>query len=836
MGKRVKKYIKSASCLMFSVAFAVSGVSCKKNDPQTESETGYTLWSAPTTEKILQDVDMAEYEAVSTEAQLSVDTAKNEYESAQVLITANTAVQNYTVSVSDLVCEENDSVYSKDNISVFNMKYCNMTSSWNEGTRVGWYPDAILPFEKAVEAQENKVSEGKNQSVYFSFNTPDTQATGVYTGTVTLTVDGEENEIPVSVRVRNVTVNEEVHNKSFFLTHWYTYLGEYDSTQATLDKYTKALFEYRLAPATLVVDTAYKQEDADFYAEKAYELCANEKCSTIGIPTNKSSSGIAKGVMTMYIKALALKSIETDYDLISKCYVYGIDEPIQNGALEKTKAFAATFYSQRDEAKEYFLNNKDEILANNPFCSAQFYDELVEAIDNIRFITTTKWAEEYVDYVDIWCPHFNTFESGEATGLYDNEDKMWFYGCLTPKAPYPTYHVDDTLLSARMVGWLQSIYNVEGNLYWAVNNFARYESDSGYSYLDEYYDNPNHFNYVPGEGFLFYPGKKYNVDGPIASIRLEAIRDGYEEYELFYNLQKQYENTSQQIGVPFSANNTIEALASGLYTGMKVTADTQSFASAREQLLSLAEFSQSGVCFTDYVDNGEGNIQYSVYIPDGVNVEVAGLTKQAEQSVSGGKILTYVADMTKEGAASIAEFSTSVNGETVSVQFKLSGKVVKVEGEKLQGLFTGSVVEEETVLVDASSVNGESGKLLQISLTAATESARARITISNEDVIKAFDKTTDKAVFNWYYAGTDDLKLNVYVKQKQSTYPRELGAQITLKTGANTVSLEGISTINWEKNGDIEYIFFEIGELNQPARNDLYLKNIVVYKMQEETE
>lgn len=838
MRKQIKKCAKRAICLLFSVSVAVSSASCagcnNTDGPQTEA-TSYTLWSAPTTEKILRDVDAAEYQDVRTEAQLSVDTAKNEYESAQVLITANAAVESYTVSVSDLVCAENDSVYSKENISVYNMKYCHMTSSWNEGTRVGWYPDAILPFENAVAAKENKVAQGDNQSVYFSFNTPETQAAGTYTGTVTLTVDGEENSIPVSVRVRNVAVNETVHNKSFFLTHWYTYLGEYDSTQATLDKYTKALYDYRIAPATLVVDTAYKQEDADFYAEKAYELCANEKCSTIGIPTNKSTEGIPSGVLTMYVKSLALKSIETGYDLISKCYVYGIDEPIQNSALEKTKAFAATFNAQRDEAKDYFLGNKEAILAENSSCSSEFYDEIVEAIGNIRYVTTTKYAEEYEGYVDIWCPHFNTFEAGEAAGVYDNEDKMWFYGCLTPKAPYPTYHIDDTLLSARMVGWLQSIYNVEGNLYWAVNNYARYESGTGYSYLDEYYDNPNHFNYVPGEGFLFYPGKKYNVDGPIASIRLEAIRDGYEEYELFYDLQEQYETASQNIGVDFNANTTIEALATGLYTGMKVTATTQSFASARSQLLTLSEFSQSGVCFTNYADDGEGKIEYSLYIPEDVTVDVQGLTKTDELNVNGGKIVTYVADMTKSDAASKAVFSTSLNGETVSVAFNLSGKVEKFENEQLQGLFTGSVVADETALVDALAVNGDSGKLLQISLTAASASARARLVITKQEIVSAFDKTTDKAVLNWYYAGSDDLKINVYLKQKNATYPRELGTQVTLKPGANTISLEGISTMNWDKNGDVEYIFFEVGEFNQQARKDLYLKNIVVYKVQEET-
>ena len=34
-----------------------------------------------------------------------------------------------------------------------------------------------------------------------------------------------------------------------------------------------------------------------------------------------------------------------------------------------------------------------------------------------------------------------------------------------------------------------------------------------------------------GDGYLFYPGAKYGADYPFASMRLEAIRDGLEEYE-----------------------------------------------------------------------------------------------------------------------------------------------------------------------------------------------------------------------------------------------------------------------------------------------------------------
>ena len=209
-----KSFAVAFACLVF--AYHAAACSGSSEEPSDESAEGYSLWGVAATEKILRDVDDAEYEDIKTEAKLTVDTAKNEYEAAQVIVSADGEVEEYTVELSDLTLVGGEETYSKDNISVYHMKYVNVTNTWNEGSRVGWYPDCVLPFAAAVTAGENKVSAGENQSVYFTFDTPETQTAGTYTGSVKLTVDGEVNTIPVSVRVRNTTVNEAPQVKSIF--------------------------------------------------------------------------------------------------------------------------------------------------------------------------------------------------------------------------------------------------------------------------------------------------------------------------------------------------------------------------------------------------------------------------------------------------------------------------------------------------------------------------------------------------------------------------------------------------------------------------------------------
>ena len=226
MKEKPIKLFKKGSALALAFLMAMSVTACKSESETDDTPTGYEIWGAPTAEKILRNEAASKYESIRTEAKISIDTARNEYEAAQVIISAIGEVEEYTVEVSDLQLVGGDETYAKENISVYNMKYLNVEKTWNEEGRIGWYPDGLLPFDVAVEYEENCVSAGNNQSVYFSFNTSETQTAGTYTGSVTLTVDGEENEIPVSLRVRDLEVNEKNHVKTNFRTSMY-YRGEY---------------------------------------------------------------------------------------------------------------------------------------------------------------------------------------------------------------------------------------------------------------------------------------------------------------------------------------------------------------------------------------------------------------------------------------------------------------------------------------------------------------------------------------------------------------------------------------------------------------------------------
>ena len=827
-----RKFRIQGLCLCL-ILFAVFCFGCNKNrNPGGEAALGFEVWGAPSTEKILQNLGTDYYSDIKESAGLTIDSAKNDYENDQIIISAKTKVKSYTVELFDLTHTDGQSVFKKENISVYNYGYANVTVPSCDGAPSGWYPDMILPFDKAVEAGENKVEAGNNQGIFFSFYTPADQKAGTYNGKVVLTVDGNKIDVPVTLRVRATEISSVVHSKTRFSIIWHYFLGEYDSSQHMLDQYTEMLLDYYVSPGQFMREVTFTEENAKYYAEKAYEFGSRDSCSTIVIP--KSNSGT--DMFATYIKEIAYKGLENNYNLIKKCYALGPDEPAVHNNLSGMKEFAETFKQGIDIAVKYMGNadNKLAYLSEHSGVDPELYDEVVNSISGIRYVTSIAYRDDYEPYVDIWCPLFHNFEPGYELGQYDDETELWFYGAISPRTPYPSYHISNTQINTRMLGWLQSIYNVSGNLYWAADHYSI--SGAGQSgFLDEYYGtNPYHYPRFDGEGYLVYPGAKYGIDGPIPTIRLDAIRDGYEEYEIMYALKEAYASVSEKTGIALDGNDVIKDIASSLYSGMKVSATEKTFAKARGQLLSLSEFTNSGACFVSHTDDGEGTIRYELYIPDGVTVDTDGLKIIEEKSVVGGKIFTYEV-INGDGIKMKAVFKTTVDGIEVAFERNLPGTSEVINADELMGKFDGTIDNDNSLLVDGNTIGAGEGQYYKIAMTQT--GVRHNVRISAPDLISKFTAKTDKAAFTFFYTGDEELSVEVYVKYKNKTYPQTIASRaFVFEPGQqNTITWENISGLSWDTLGDVEYVTFYFGTENaQVANEDVYVKNMTVYYVRED--
>ena len=84
----------------------------------------------------------------------------------------------------------------------------------------------------------------------------------------------------------------------------------------------------------------------------------------------------------------------------------------------------------------------------------------------------------------------------------------------------------------------QKLYNVDGFLYYSVNDWYEMGENQGLNSKHEVSDFPYD---VYGNGVLVYCGAPFGEYGPVGCLRLECVRDGIEDYEYLTMLAEQYD-------------------------------------------------------------------------------------------------------------------------------------------------------------------------------------------------------------------------------------------------------------------------------------------------------
>ena len=139
-----------------------------------------------------------------------------------------------------------------------------------------------------------------------------------------------------------------------------------------------------------------------------------------------------------------------------------------------------------------------------------------------------------------------------------------------------------------MITYMQYDYRVSGSLFWCTNYAMRIYSDNDTRPRD-YWDDPLTWFNVNGDGYLTYPGKKYNMSTPISTIRLEAIREAQEDYELFWMLEQEVEKYNTANGTSIDARDVYREYFADLYDGVIVDLDSTKFVNKRVDFLGFME-------------------------------------------------------------------------------------------------------------------------------------------------------------------------------------------------------------------------------------------------------
>ncbi len=843
-------YLKKIIVLLLSVIFTLSTfVGC--TNESTEKQTDAIVWTMSNNEKILRD-EVELYKEFHGNTEINVFAGKNEKESWQFTITTfNRKVSEYTVEVNDLN-SENGNTFSKSNIELFNQKYYLVGSANDYYTKTGLYPDALLPFDAAVKYGENNVEAGKNQSVLVRFDVPENQEAGLYQGSIKVTVDGSDFYLPVKLTVYDTTISEEVHSRSSFSVTYAMEKGEFDYSMDKKMDYLEFLAEYFVSGSDIFnMNTPienYTEDGIRLWINYYKELYNNPKVSTLKFPilraklqeytmrdgthvkeADKTKKIVVtdKGRSQPVLNALLKACVEDNKNYISKLYFRGLDEPNLVGSVSSLEVISDSYLEIVEEGEKYIsrLKNSENDL---------FIEEIIETLKNVPIITTYFDIQTFSQPIN-YCPSFDWCTTEANINKYiqaSHNNEMWWYGCNNPAAPLPTYHVDDSLIAAKVLSWMQYDYGVTGNLYWAVDNW--HSNGQRWDFYDA--------NTIPekemGEGLLLYPGEPYGLDTPVASVRLEAIRDGLEEYEILYAIDQKY----KAIDTNYSVDNIYNYLAQTMYSGVEIVRDIKTYETSRKALYELSQLSSVANFGITNVEIVDGTYKVELFADSACEIKSNGtvLTAQSDN----GSVKKYVDYITLGNNVNGFNYSATINGKTYGFEWKLGSNSDKYSAEQLENMpKKSSYIETDMELFNEIKLGTEIGltdtaKYLQLGIAGNTSGDEQRFNLEN-DVIKSINEDVSKVVLEIYYMPANPSEkryINIGAKYEKRTYLGGVVIPLTtryLEAGMNIIEIN-TATTPWQQSGALQFFEISYSQNNATYREsveDVYLKSItIMYK------
>ncbi len=130
-------------------------------------------------------------------------------------------------------------------------------------------------------------------------------------------------------------------------------------------------------------------------------------------------------------------------------------------------------------------------------------------------------------FVKLWnigAPHY--WANLEHVRTLKSQNKTLYFYSGTPA-------VRENLVKAVMWGWNGFKYEADGICFWNATDWGDWDTDAP---AEDPYTNAG--GRYQGFSMIFYPGSKFGFDGPIPSVRLKAMRRGFQDYEYLRFLER----------------------------------------------------------------------------------------------------------------------------------------------------------------------------------------------------------------------------------------------------------------------------------------------------------
>lgn len=391
-----------------------------------------------------------------------------------------------------------------------------------------FYPDIAVPLELH---QSFDIVANLNQSIWTDIYIPKEAPSGLYTGTVTITRNGQTyRQIPVELEVKNFTLPDMPNSKTMLVVG--DYASRYGNDSSLLmDRHFKLAHRHKIS--LIGDDAAYGADQPN----AAWLPRLNGVLFTASSGYDGPGVGVGNNVYSIgtYSAWNWKDQGEVGMRLHSDNY--------------------ANWFAQNAPDTEYFLylidesNNYDQIeqwaawINNNPGPGR-----------NMKSLATIWGPDAYLH-----TPSLDIATSGlyvgqtdladQALNYFQNEGKSFFlYNSGRPAGG--SFVMEDDGISLRQKAWGQFKKGIDRFFYWQATYYNNYQGGMGHTNV---YQNAMTFgaesgvdnlrgesgwNYSNGDGVMMYPGtdvifpeESYGLLGPIPSLRLKYWRRGIQDVD-----------------------------------------------------------------------------------------------------------------------------------------------------------------------------------------------------------------------------------------------------------------------------------------------------------------
>ena len=413
-----------------------------------------------------------------------------------------------------------------------------------------YYPDIAVPLELVPEFT---IAANTNQSIWVDIYIPKTAGAGSYTGAVSITEStGTAHQVPVSLTVRNFTLPDTPSAKTMLVIeppninqrylHTWVETGDenYSRSLEIIDRHFQVAHRHKISLIDSTVDVSEmadawtaRLDGSLFTAAKGYDGPG------VGVGNNVFSIGTYSSWTWAWSEELK-EEMWTHTDL-------WVDW------------FDARAFSTPTEYFLYLIDESDDFATTEKW--AAWMDENPGSGSRLLSMATISDPVAWQNYI----PSLDIPTSGIAVGITDlwetattalvNDPSKRFYYYNGARPASGSFCTEDDGVALRLNGWIQFKKKIDRWFFWESTYYDNYQGEQGetdvfnqaftygsYEGIDtEFHRGRTGWNYMNGDGVLFYPGtdlvypdENYGVSGPFASLRLKHWRRGIQDADYLY--------------------------------------------------------------------------------------------------------------------------------------------------------------------------------------------------------------------------------------------------------------------------------------------------------------